>query len=212
MATASIADDRLGRFCFVFVLAPAGFPSSHHCLFCFVGRKQDVKSRPTPVFHPLGHNHKHHPSIDRLRSRPSHHHVGKEESDIAGLWIPSLSALTDESAVQLDISIRTPFLHHHFTRVTRSIIRLRLSNRNDSKLDNYTTKYSQRYRETNRKNANPLRPQPPPQKQHAEQHERSLLPAPLSQHHPLPLPQPRRARPSLTAGSRLDFCDGCVAG
>jgi hypothetical protein len=155
--TASIADDRLGRFCFVFVLAPTCFPSSHHCLSCSVGRKQDLMG-PSPVFRLLAHNHKHHPSIDRLRSRPSHHHIGKEESDIAGLWIPSLSALTDESAVQLDISIRTPFLHHHFTRVTQSIIRLRLSNRNDSKLDNYITSHIKQQFRTNRPKCQPPQP------------------------------------------------------
>jgi hypothetical protein len=103
---------------------------------CFVGRKQDLVSRPSPVFRPLGHNHKHYPSIARPRSRPSRHPVGKQATLLAFGSIP-FASFTSNTAVQLDISIRIPFLHHQLTLISALAIIQLTSDTHSSAIDSY---------------------------------------------------------------------------
>jgi hypothetical protein len=104
--------------------------------------------------------------------------------------------------LQLDISIRITFLHHHFTSNLPGDYPAQIRYKEDSSsLDRcIQTAYNNIALNDYQQHANPLDPQPSPQEQHAEQHERSLLPAPFSKQ-PIPLPQPGRASPPVTAGS-----------
>jgi hypothetical protein len=95
IATSSITADRLssvGRICLRLVLATLRSTSSHHFLAYAFRRKQSLMMCPSSIFHPLAHGHKHHPSIVRLRSRVSHHPIGKKATSLA-LWINSIRPL-----------------------------------------------------------------------------------------------------------------------